>query len=61
DNNDKDNTSNANVIISVETGAPLPIGLIIVLVAMVGLETATLRYAVVLTKRQKTKEKINKK
>ena len=55
DNNDKDNTSNANVIISVETGAPLPIGLIIVLVAMVGLETATLRYAVVLTKRQKKK------
>ena len=55
DNNDKDNTSNANVIISVETGAPLPIGLLIVLVAMVGLETVTLRYAVVLTKRQKKK------
>ena len=58
DNNDKDNTANANVIISVETGAPLPIGLIIVLVAMVGLETVTLRYAVVLTKKQK---KVNKK
>ena len=58
DNNDKDNTANANVIISVETGAPLPIGLIIVLVAMVGLETITLRYAVVLTKKQK---KVNKK
>ena len=52
DNNDKDNTSNANVIISVETGE-LPIGLILALVALVGLETVTLRYAVVLTKRQK--------
>ena len=52
DNNDKDNTSNANVIIAVETGE-LPIGLILVLVALVGLETVTLRYAVVLTKRQK--------
>ena len=54
DNNDKDNTSNANVIISVETGE-LPIGLILALVALVGLETVTLRYAVVLTKRQKKK------
>ena len=54
DNNDKDNTSNANVIISVETGE-LPIGLILALVALVGLETITLRYAVVLTKRQKKK------
>ena len=53
----KDNTSNANVIISVETGE-LPIGLIIALIALVGLETVTLRYAVVLTKRQK--RKINK-
>ena len=52
DNNDKDNTSNANVIIAVETGE-LPIGLILALVALVGLETVTLRYAVVLTKRQK--------
>ena len=52
DNNDKDNTSNANVIISVETGE-LPIGLILALVALLGLETVTLRYAVVLTKRQK--------
>ena len=52
DNNEKDNTSNANVIISVETGE-LPIGLILTLVALVGLETVTLRYAVVLTKRQK--------
>ena len=51
DNNDKDNTSNANVIISVETGE-LPIGLIL---ALVGLETITLRYAVVLTKKQKRK------
>ena len=57
DNNDKDNTSTANVIISVETGAPLPIGLIIVLVALVGLETITLSYAVVLTKRQKKNNK----
>ena len=57
DNNEKDNTSNANVIISVETGE-LPIGLIIALIALVGLETVTLRYAVVLTKRQK--RKINK-
>ena len=57
DNNDKDNTSNANIIISVETGE-LPIGLILALVALVGLETVTLRYAVVLTKRQK--RKINK-
>ena len=54
DKNDKDNTSNANVIISVETGE-LPIGLILALVALVGLETVTLRYAVVLTKRQKKK------
>ena len=58
DNNDKDNTSNANVIISVETGE-LPIGLLVALVALVGLETVTLRYAVVLTKKQK--KKINKK
>ena len=58
DNNDKDNTSNANVIISVETGE-LPIGLILALVALVGLETVTLRYAVVLTKRKK--KKVNKK
>ena len=58
DNNDKDNASNANVIISVETGE-LPIGLILALVALVGLETVTLRYAVVLTKRQK--KKVNKK
>ena len=54
DNNDKDNTSNANVIISVETGE-LPIGLLVALVALVGLETITLRYAVVLTKRQRRK------
>ena len=54
DNNDKDNTSNANVIISVETGE-LPIGLLIALVTLVGLETVTLRYAVVLTKKQKKK------
>ncbi|MBS5863781.1 MAG: hypothetical protein KIC54_03730, partial [Clostridium sp.] len=57
DNNDKDNTSNANVIISVETGE-LPIGLILALIGLVGLETITLRYAVVLTKKQR---KVNKK
>ena len=56
DNNDKDNTSNANVIISVETGE-LPIGLILALVGLIGLETITLRYAVVLTKRQKRSKK----
>ncbi|MFR5512421.1 MAG: MucBP domain-containing protein, partial [Clostridia bacterium] len=58
DNNDKDNTSNANVIISVETGE-LPIGLILALVGLIGLETITLRYAVVLTKRQKRSKKQN--
>ena len=41
--------------INPETGE-LPIGLILVLVALVGLETVTLRYAVVLTKRQKNKK-----
>ena len=55
DNNDKDNTSTANVIISIETGKPIPIGLILALVALVGIETVTLRYAYVLTKRQKRK------
>jgi len=53
DNNDKDNTSKANVIISVETGAEIPIMLLLVLVGLIGLETVTLRYAVVLTKKQK--------
>ena len=52
DNNEKDNTSEAEVIITVETGE-LPIGLIITLIALVVLETITLRYAFVLTKRQK--------
>ena len=55
DNNDKDNTSKANVIISVETGAEIPIMLLLVLVGLIGLETVTLRYAVVLTKKQKKK------
>ena len=55
DNNDKDNTSKANVIISVETGAEIPIMLLLVLVGLIGLETVTLRYAVVLTKKQKRK------
>ena len=55
DNNDKDNTSKANVIISVETGAEIPVVLLLVLVGLVGLETVTLKYAVVLTKKQKKK------
>ena len=55
DNNDKDNTSKANVIISVETGEGIPVVLLIALVGLVGLETVTLRYAVVLTKKQKRK------
>ena len=54
DNNNKDNTANATVIIAVETGE-LPIVLIVALVVLVGLETVTLRYAYVLTKRQKGK------
>ena len=41
--------------INPETGE-LPIGLILALVALVGLETVTLRYAVVFTKRQKNKK-----
>ena len=57
DGNDKDNTDNATVSISVETGE-FPVGLLVALVALVGLESVTLRYAVVLTKRQK---KTNKK
>ena len=52
DNNDKDNTDQATVSISVETGE-LPVGLLIALVGLVALESVTLRYAVVLTKRQK--------
>ena len=56
DGNDKDNTDNATVSISVETGE-FPVGLLIALVALVGLESVTLRYAVVLTKRQKKNNK----
>ena len=55
DNNDKDNTSKANVIISVETGEGIPVVLLIALVGLIGLETVTLKYAVVLTKKQKRK------
>ena len=55
DNNDKDNTSKANVIISVETGEGIPVVLLIALVGLVGLETVTLKYAVVLIKKQKRK------
>ena len=56
DGNDKDNTDNATVSISVETGE-FPVGLLVALVALVGLESVTLRYAVVLTKRQKKNNK----
>ena len=52
DNNDKDNTDQATTLISVETGE-LPVGLLIALAGLVALESVTLRYAVVLTKRQK--------
>ncbi len=57
DSDDKDNTDQATVSISVETGE-LPVGLLIALAGLVALESVTLRYAVVLTKRQK---KANKK
>ncbi len=61
DNNDKDNTDQATVSISVETGE-LPVGLLIALVGLVALESVTLRYAVVLTKRQKkSNTKVQKK
>ena len=56
DGNDKDNKDNATVSISVETGE-FPLGLLVALVALVGLESVTLRYAVVLTKRQKKNNK----
>ena len=56
DGNDKDNKDNATVSISVETGE-FPVGLLVALVALVGLESVTLRYAVVLTKRQKKNNK----
>ena len=56
DGNDKDNKDNATVSISVETGE-FPVGLLIALLALVGLESVTLRYAVVLTKRQKKNNK----
>ncbi len=60
DNNDKDNTDQATVSISVETGE-LPVGLLIALVGLVALESVTLRYAVVLTKKQKKNNtKVNK-
>ena len=56
DGNDKDNKDNATVSISVETGE-FPVGLLVALVVLVGLESVTLRYAVVLTKRQKKNNK----
>ena len=56
DNNDKDNTDQATTLISVETGE-LPVGLLIALAGLVALESVTLRYAVVLTKRQKKSNK----
>ena len=52
DSNDKDNTSKTTVIIGVETGE-FPVGLLIALAVLVVLESVTLRYAVVVTKRQK--------
>ena len=55
DGNDKDNKDNATVSISVETGE-FPVGLLVALVVLVGLESVTLRYAVVLTKRHKDKK-----
>ncbi len=60
DNNDKDNTDQATVSISVETGE-LPVGLLIALAGLVALESVTLRYAVILTKRQKKNNKMDKK
>ena len=57
DNNEEDNTSEAKMIISVQTGKA-PGNLLIALVALIVLETITLRYAVVLKKKQK---KANKK
>ena len=61
DGNDKDNTDKATVLISVETGE-LPVGLLIVLAGLVALESVTLRYAVVLTKKQKkSNKKVQKK
>ena len=55
DENDKDNTDEATAIISVETGE-FPTGLLFVLAILVVLESVTLRYAVVLTKRHKDKK-----
>ena len=56
DNNDQDNSSEARVLINVSTGS-IPWPLIIALVAVAGLETVTLTYAKVLTKRQKKNRK----
>ena len=57
DNNNQDNSSEARVLINVSTGS-IPWPIVIALVAVAGLETVTLSYARVLTKRQK---KVNKK
>ena len=56
DNNAEDNSSEATVVITVETGE-LPVGLIIALTTLLALETVTLRYAVVLTRKQKKSNK----
>ena len=56
ENNEEDNTDTATAIITVETGE-FPTALLIVLIAMVGLETVTLSYAGILTKKQKRKNK----
>ena len=56
DQNADDNSSEVRVLINVSTGS-VPWTLIIALVAVVGLETVTLSYARVLTKRQKKSRK----
>ncbi len=56
ENNEEDNTDTATAIITVETGE-FPTALLIVLIAMVGLETVTLSYAGILIKKQKRKNK----
>ena len=56
DNNDKDNISNADIIISVGTGEKIQNGLICALVILlIGGAIITLRYAVVLIKKSKRK------
>ena len=56
DGNSEDNSSEARVLINVSTGS-VPWPLIVALIAVAGLETVTLTYAKVLTKRQKKNRK----